>query len=83
MDGTITDPGAARLEFDPRDPTRRYLGDAGRCTNTAGVAGRVVVYTFRVPGRARFAVEVERCSPGGTLPRYSLQVTESKNSRDG
>jgi len=67
--------------LDPRDPTRSYLGDSGRCTNTVGEAGRSVAYSFRVAGRARFAVEVERCSPGGTLPPYSVQVREGRMPR--
>ena len=64
--------------FDPKNAARRYLGDAGRCTNTAGAAGASIRYSFRVPAQARFAVEVEPCNPGNAVPPYALQVREAR-----
>ena len=64
--------------FDPKNAARRYLGDAGRCTNTPGAAGSSIRYSFRVPAQARFAVEVEPCDPGNSVPPYALQVSEAR-----
>ena len=63
--------------FDPKNAARRYLGDAGRCTNTAGAAGASIRYSFRVPAQARFAVEVEPCNPSNSMPPYTVQVSEA------
>ena len=58
--------------FDPGSPARDYLGDAGRCTNTPGGFGDRLRFSFRVPARSRFLVDVEQCGGGTGTPRYRL-----------
>ena len=58
----------------PADPTRNLLGDAGTCTNVAQHPRRSVTYGFRVPARARFAVEVEQCAAGDAVPAYAIRI---------
>jgi len=64
---------AYRGRFDPADPRSGYLGDAGRCTNVAGVAGRRLAYAFDAPA-APVALEVEECGSAGLVPPYVLDV---------
>ena len=67
--------GAAyRNGFYPVDPGRNYLGDAGTCTNVAQHRASIITYSFRVPARSRFAVEVEQCTSNTAAPRYSLRI---------
>jgi len=71
---------AYRQSFDAANPRARYLGDAGRCTNVAGVAGRGVAYSLAVPARGRFAVEVEDCGSGDVVPPYVLDVRSPRTA---
>ncbi len=64
---------AYRYGLDPVDPRARHLGDAGICTNIAGSKPQRLRYSFLVPGRTRFAVEVEPCKTV-ELPVYGLEV---------
>lgn len=73
-DGRPLFSAAYRDGFYPTDPGRNYLGDAGACTNVAQHPAATITYSFRVPARARFAVEVERCSSNDAAPAYSVQV---------
>ncbi len=68
---------AYRTAFDPLRPRARYLGDAGRCTNLAGAAGRRVSYSFELPARSAFAVEAEGCGSSGAVPPYVLDIFSS------
>jgi hypothetical protein len=72
---------AYRNAFDAADPRAGYLGDAGTCTNIAGATGGAVAYSFRVPARTRFVVEVEECSPGGSVVPYTLDVAAGSGRR--
>ena len=65
---------AYRNGFYPVDPGRNYLGDAGTCTNVAQHASATVTYSFRVPARTRYAVEVEQCTSNRSAPQFSLSV---------
>lgn len=60
--------------FDDADPRAHYLADSGACTNVAGATGGSVHYSFRVPARSRFVVEVESCSPGAAALPYTIAV---------
>jgi Glycosyltransferase family 87 len=64
---------AYRNRLDPGDPRARYLGDAGSCTNIARETPARLQYSFFVPGRARFVVEVEPCD-SVEVPVYDLEV---------
>jgi hypothetical protein len=76
-DGQPLFSAAYRNGFYPTDPGRNYLGDAGACTNVAQHPAAVITYSFRVPARARYAVEVEHCTSNDARPTYSIQVTSS------
>lgn len=65
-----------RARFDGADPRARYLGDAGRCTNVAGAAGRELTYSIRAAARSAFVVEVENCGSGAVVPPYLLDVRD-------
>jgi hypothetical protein len=67
--------------FYPVDPGRNYLGDAGTCTNVAQHPSAAITYSFRVPARTRFAVEVEQCTSNHAPPSYSVNVTKLRGSR--
>jgi hypothetical protein len=58
---------------DPGDPRARYLGDSGLCTQVAVGRPRRLAYSFIVPPRSRFAVEVEPCG-AVELPPYTIEV---------
>jgi hypothetical protein len=60
--------------FAPVDPTRNYAGSTGSCTNTTGGTGSDLRFSFRVPARTRYLVEVEQCSSTPRRPDYSLDV---------
>jgi hypothetical protein len=60
--------------FRPADPTRNLVGDAGTCTNVAQHPRRSITYGFRVPARARFAVEVEQCAAGDAVPAHAIRI---------
>jgi hypothetical protein len=64
---------AYRRALDRGDPRARYLGDSGICTNVAPGLPRRLKYSFVVPARARFAVEVEPCRTV-ELPSYTVEV---------
>ncbi|HEX5246449.1 MAG TPA: glycosyltransferase 87 family protein [Gaiellaceae bacterium] len=66
--------------FDPADPRSRYLGDIGSCTNTAGGTGAALHFSFVVPARQRYVVEVEQCDPRPSRPRYTLDVASSSRA---
>ncbi len=68
---------AYRRGFDPADPRAGYIGDAGRCTNVAGLSGPRVGYSFAAASVSSVAVEVENCGPGGVVPAYVLDVHDS------
>ncbi len=71
---------AYRGRFDPGDPRTGYLGDAGRCTNVAGVAGPRVNYSVEVPANARFVFEVENCGSTGIVPPYILDIRSTRTA---
>jgi hypothetical protein len=62
--------------FYPVDPGRNYLGDAGTCTNVAQHRSSAVTFSFRVPARTRFAVEVEQCTSNRRAPAYTLRFVQ-------
>ena len=66
--------------FDPVNVRRGYLGDAGRCTNTPGT-GPTLRFSFRVPARSRFLVEVEQCGSTTSTPRYALATSSTPAGR--
>jgi len=65
---------AYRDGFYPVDPGRNYLGDAGTCTNVAQHAAPTIEYSFRVPARTRYAIEVEQCTSNRSAPQFTLSV---------
>jgi hypothetical protein len=65
---------AYRDGFYPVDPGRNYLGDAGTCTNVAQHTAATIEYSFRVPARTRYAIEVEQCTSNRSAPQFSLSV---------
>jgi hypothetical protein len=65
---------AYRDGFYPVDPGRNYLGDAGTCTNVAQHIAATIRYSFRVPARTRYAIEVEQCTSNRSAPQFSLLV---------
>jgi hypothetical protein len=71
---------AYRERLDPADPRAGYLGDAGTCTNIAEGRPKRLQYSFVVPGRGRFAVEVEPCG-AIEVPVYELEVRGGKLRR--
>jgi hypothetical protein len=71
---------AYRGRFDPGDPTAGYLGDAGRCTNVAGVAGPRVTYSVDVPAKAAVVFEVEDCGSAGIVPPYVLDIRSTRTA---
>ena len=64
---------AYRPDLDPRNPRARYLGDSGICTNVARRLPRRLTFSFVVPPRSRFAVEVEPCQTV-EVPPYTIEV---------
>jgi hypothetical protein len=60
--------------FEPARPSNGYLGDLGACTNAAGLTGAERSFSFRVPARVRFVVEVEQCDSTREAPRYTLAL---------
>ena len=60
--------------FDPAHITSGYLGDIGACTNVPGATGATLRFSFRVPARSRYVVEVERCDATPSPPRYALTI---------
>jgi len=64
---------AYRRSLDPSDPRANYLGDAGICTNIAGATGSTTSYSFTIPSRRRFMVDVEPCA-SSSLSLYTLEV---------
>src|SRR4051812_23130587 len=72
---------AYRDGFYPVDPGRNYLGDAGTCTNVAQHPSASAAYSFRVPARTRFAVEVEQCTSNRAAPSYTVAVRKLRRSR--
>lgn len=62
-----------RRSLDPSDPRANYLGDAGICTNIGGATGSTTSYSFSIPSRRRFVVDVEPCA-SSSLSLYTLEV---------
>jgi hypothetical protein len=60
--------------FSPADPGRNYLGDAGTCTNVPQHPAATISYSFRVPPRTRYAIEVEQCTSNREAPSFALSV---------
>jgi hypothetical protein len=62
-----------RGALDRGDPRENYLGDSGICSNAAPGLPRRLHYSFVVPARSRFAVEVEPCATV-EVPAHTVEV---------
>ena len=64
---------AYRGNIDRGHARANYLGDSGICSNAAPGLPRRLRYSFAVPARSRFAVEVEPCATV-EVPAHTVEV---------
>jgi hypothetical protein len=72
---------AYRNAFDTTNPRRNYLGNTGRCTNTATATHNTITYAFKAPAIHPLVIEVEDCNTSGAVPPYTLDITAGSGHR--